>query len=538
VSTQSENEPHEAHSTSGEVARPLARGAPRGSAFDAPRAAAPEAPAAASDGPRSAPAHGARRRRRALGFSAIVCSLMMLASLIMVVWNLQEGSLDNAYTGSRYATIESLVDYGTYYIDHSRYVRTIDKMKVGDHYISSKPPLLGTIGAGVYWVYEHLTGKTIARYEGDVVRTVSFWMGAVPHLIFLIYFYRLCRLLFRRQLSVMVGMAGACFAYLGVGYATLINNHSPAATLTICGLYYAARIRLERDVKAYHWPLAGLILGVLPAIDPPGLAIMAALSVYLFMYDRRKTLTWFLPALLPGVLLHFVLAYQITGSLKLFYFNKELKAFKGFYFKNAGGIDGLKEPKYIYAFNTLLGHHGLFSMTPLYVFGLYELIRSIKVRRLLGVSLVCAVTILGFLGFFIFRTRNYGGWCVGMRWFVPIMPLLLLYFGLWVDRVRLSRPLWTAVLLAFGVSCFNVQDALSCPLQYSVWHNWLENAPNRARVGKTFNLPKPRTPRPKPKAKPPKAPRPPAVPVPAAPAVPPASPPGAGAQPAQPAPAP
>jgi len=514
VSTQSENEPHEPPSTRGDArsAAGLERAAPRGTALDAPRANEPEPPAAEGRAPRAAPAPGPRRRPRALGFSVIACSLMMLASLIMVIWNLQEGSLENAYTGSRYATIESLVDYGTYYIDRSRYVRTIDKMKVGDHYISSKPPLLATIGAGVYWVYENLTGKTIARHEGDVVRTVSFWMGAVPHLIFLIYFYRLCRLLFRRQLSVLVAMAGACFAYLGVGYATLINNHSFAAALTVCGLYYAARIRLERDVKPYHWPLAGFILGVGPAIDPPGLAIMGALALYLFMYDRRKTLVWFLPALLPGVLLHFVLAYQITGSLKLFYFNSELKAFKGFYFKNAGGIDGLKEPKYVYAFNTLLGHHGLFSMTPLYCFGLYELVRSIKVRRLLGVSLVCAGTIVAFLGFFIFRTRNYGGWCVGMRWFVPIMPLLLLYFGLWVDRVRLSRPLWTAVLLAFGVSCFNVQDALSCPLQYSVWHNWLENAPNRGRVGKTFNLPKPRAPRPKPKAKPPKAPKPPAVP--------------------------
>jgi hypothetical protein len=77
-----------------------------------------------------------------------------------------------------------------------------------------------------------------------------------------------------------------------------------------------------------------------------------------------------------------------------------------------------------------------------------------------------------------------------MRWYVPIMPLLLFYFGLWIDRVRITRLLWTLVILAFGVSCFHVQDALSSPFQYSVWHNWLENTPNRGRVGKTFNLPK------------------------------------------------
>jgi hypothetical protein len=433
----------------------------------------------------------------------MVCSLMMVASVFLVVWNLQEGSIENANTGSRYATIESLIDYGTFHIDKSRYIRTVDKYKVGEHFISSKPPTLPTIGAGIYWVHQQLTGKTIARHEGDIVRTVSFFTGGVCHILFLIYFYRLCRLLFRRKLAVMAAMAGASFAYLGVGYATHINELSTAGALAICGLYYAVRIRMGHDVKPWHWPLAGLVLGLLPAIDLPGLAISGAIGLYLFFVDKKRALLWFLPALLPGLLLHLALTYDISGSLKPFYFNSGLKTYKQFYFRNAGGIDGLREPKLLYAFNVLLGHHGLFSMTPLYVFGLYELIRSIKVRRLLAESLVCAVTIAAFLAFFILRTRNYGGWCVGMRWLVPIMPLLLLYFGLWVDRVRLTRPLWALVLLAFSVSCFNVQDALSSPYQYSVWHNWLESAPNRGRVGKTFNLPK-RAPK-KAKARPAKA---------------------------------
>jgi hypothetical protein len=442
----------------------------------------------------------AKRRPRRLGFTFLVCSLMMVASLLMVIWNLQDSSLDNANTGSRYATIESLVDYGTFTIDKSRYVRTIDKYKANGHYISSKPATLPTLGAGVYWVYQKLTGKTIARYEGDVVRTVSFFTGGICHILFLIYFYRLCRLLFRRQLAVIGAMAGASFAYLGVGYATHINELSTAGALGICGLYYAARIRLGRDAKPWHWPLAGFVLGLLPAIDLPGLAITGALSLYLFSYDRKKALLWFLPALVPGVAMHLALTYQISGSLKPFYFNSELKNFKQFYFRQASGIDGLREPKWLYAFNTLLGHHGLFSMTPLYCFGLWELVRSIRRRRLLAESLVVAAAVSAFIGFFIFKSRNYGGWCVGMRWFVPIMPLLLLYFGLWLDRVRLTRLLWALVLLAFSVSCFNVQDALSSPFQFSVWHNWLDGAPNRGRVGKTFNLPK-RAPRPKAKSK-------------------------------------
>jgi hypothetical protein len=421
--------------------------------------------------------------------TCLVCSLMMVASMLLVIWNLQESSLDNANTGSRYATIQSLVDYGTYYIDRSQYVRTIDKYKVGDHYISSKPATLPSIGAGVYWVYKELTGKTIARYEGDVVRTVSFFTGGVCHILFLIYFYRLCRLLFRRQLAVMACMAGACFAYLGVGYATHINELSTAGALAICGLYYAVRIRQQRDSRPWHWPLAGLVLGILPAIDLPGMAITGGIALYLFTYDKKRTLLWFLPALLPGVIVHLSLTYQISNSLTPFYFNSALKTYKQFYFRQPGGIDALREPKWLYAYNTLLGHHGLFSMTPLYFFGAYELVRSFKAGRLVAESLVCAAAIVAFLSFWIWRSRNYGGWCVGMRWYVPIMPLLLLYFGVWIDRVRITRLLWAAVLVAFGVSCFNVQDALSSPFQYSVWHNWLDNAPNRGRVGKTFNLP-------------------------------------------------
>jgi len=64
-------------------------------------------PAPSTDG-RTPKATGARLEE--LSLCAIVCSLLMVASLVMVFWNLQDASLDNAYTASRYATIESLVD--------------------------------------------------------------------------------------------------------------------------------------------------------------------------------------------------------------------------------------------------------------------------------------------------------------------------------------------------------------------------------------------------------------------------------------------
>jgi hypothetical protein len=33
-----------------------------------------------------------------------------------------------------------------------------------------------------------------------------------------------------------------------------------------------------------------------------------------------------------------------------------------------------------------------------------------------------------------------------------------------------------------------VQDGLSSPFQFSVWHNWIEGRPNRSRIGDKMNL--------------------------------------------------
>jgi hypothetical protein len=245
---------------------------------------------AGADSIAGAPPRAGSVRFAELGLVPALSALMMCVSMIMVVWNLQESSLDNANTGSRYATIEALVDHHTYHIDRTHYTFTVDKYNVGEHFISSKPPTLATIGAGVYWVYQQLTGKTIGRNEGDVVRLVSFFTGGVGHLLFLVYFYRLCRMLLKRELAILACMAGASFAYLGVAYATHINNHSTGAALAVCGLYYAIRIRQGDGARPRHWLAAGVVLGLLPAIDPGGLGLSGLLGLYLLTYDWKKTL--------------------------------------------------------------------------------------------------------------------------------------------------------------------------------------------------------------------------------------------------------
>lgn len=462
-----------------------------------------------------------------------VVMLICAASLVMVLWNMQTRSIENANTGSRYATIESLVDYGTYNIDASRYSRTPDKVRARNHWVSSKPPLLPTYGAGVYWVIKKVTGYTIAEHEGIVVWTVGMFTGWLSHLVFLIYFYKLACLLLRRQLAIIVGMAAAGFAYLGVAYATAINNHSVGGALQVAGFYYAFLARTGRG-KRGSWVASGLLLGVLPSFDLPSLALTGITGLYLLTKDWKRTLFIFLPAALPGIASEVVLAHVATGSWLPAYADASLKSYAGNLWRTAKtGIEALHERKTVYAFNMLLGHHGLFSMTPIFFFSLYEFFRRIIMRdRFRGEILVWMATLGAFLTFYIRSTNNYGGWDVGMRWLVPAMPWLVMLFAMWLDRGRIGRFKQIAVLVTFLVSAYNVQDGLSSPFQFSVWHNFLEDAPNRDRLGPTWNLATPVAKRrPPPRRPPPAPPRPAPVPPPAA-ALPPASP-----QPLIPAPA-
>ena len=47
----------------------------------------------------------------------ILCAFLIALSSIAVLWNLQDTSLRNMNTASRYGTIEALVDHGNFYLD-------------------------------------------------------------------------------------------------------------------------------------------------------------------------------------------------------------------------------------------------------------------------------------------------------------------------------------------------------------------------------------------------------------------------------------
>ena len=127
-----------------------------------------------------------------------------------------------------------------------------------------------------------------------------------------------------------------------------------------------------------------------------------------------------------------------------------------------------------YLFNLTLGHHGVFSLTPIWflsIFGVLILCVSPRYRlRLLG----CAILIISIvvIGFYVTRPeidRNYGGYCCAPRWLFWLIPMWLLAMIPALDTMSESRGMRFVALLLLAISIGAAFYAWSNP-----WvHPWI-----------------------------------------------------------------
>lgn len=376
---------------------------------------------------------------------------------------------------SRYATIDSLVHRGTYVIDGSRYVTTIDKIKYRGHFLSSKPPMLSTLMAGPYWAWVRLTGRTFDSAERATLLFLHLVGAGLPHVVLMVYLYLL---LARWGLSA-AAQAGAflafAFSYLGLGYATTLNNHTVAALALTAALYHGYRAQKAPRAGPTHWLAAGMWAGLAPTLELWAVLFCVGLMALLFRRDWRRTLTLFIPAALPWLVLQVGLTYAILGSFRPAYLRPELYQYPGAYWMNATGIDAVREPKPVYLFHMLLGHHGLFAMTPVFLLSIWGAWRRARrSREMTWDVLFILVPFVGCVTLLTVKTRNYGGMCMGMRWLLFAMPLLFLFVGDWLHHLKHRAWSCLAALLVF-IGAFHVTAALRGPYRawnIAPWHQW------------------------------------------------------------------
>src|SRR3972149_8663552 len=83
--------------------------------------------------------------RSSMGLVLVVACLLVWAALTKVhTHSWQEES--------RMATVQALVEQGTFVIDHTEFNRTGDKVFVDGHFYSDKTPILSVAAAGVHFI--------------------------------------------------------------------------------------------------------------------------------------------------------------------------------------------------------------------------------------------------------------------------------------------------------------------------------------------------------------------------------------------------
>ncbi|MBQ4106405.1 MAG: hypothetical protein IJC73_02360 [Lentisphaeria bacterium] len=335
---------------------------------------------------------------------------------------------------SRMAAVQAMIDHGETSIDNSCF-RTVDKGTANGRYYSDKPPLLTFGMAGLYAV---LRGAGLS-FENHYALTV-YLFNLCNGLFYNLWIVGLAWLLMRRRhcpptLAVILAFL-SLFSTLAWSYSVSISNHLPAAVILL-GLALLLEQRLPAANRA---AAAGLLTGVLFNLELVlGVAFFPAVLLWLWLCrsDRRNMLRAATVFLLAGPLLFAGTNFIHHGSPLPLYLSTHHPDLTG---KNY----------FSYAFHVLFGFEGFFLYTPALLF----LAAALPFRRsdaphtpeparnamLAGSALALLIYLAG--------TSDFGGWCYGFRFLVPLAPLLFLYAA---DAVRQRRKRWLAVL--FAVAC-------------------------------------------------------------------------------------
>ncbi|MEK6236598.1 MAG: hypothetical protein N2C14_17965 [Planctomycetales bacterium] len=397
-------------------------------------------------------------------------------------WRQQRPFL-SANDRSRWCTIRALVEKGTYSIDEIESQPgwdTIDKVYHKQvfpegRFYSSKPPLFPTLLAGEYYVIHKLTGATLGTHPHAIGRLMLITTNVIP---LIIVFYLLAHWVERfgtTDWGRIFVMACAAMGTFLTTFAVTLNNHLPAVDSAAIALAAAIPVWLDNDKSWGRFAVAGLFAAFVAANELPALSFFCLLGLVMFWKSPGKTMAFGVPAALVVIVAVFATNYVAHNDLKPPYAHRtpgeNWYDYPGSHWKteNRGGIDRGEKSKAVYALHALVGGHGIFSLTPIWILS-FAGMGALKFRRehpLRPIAIFTAILTLVCLLFYLNRPvidRNYGGMTSGFRWmfwFAPMWLLTMIPAADYCSRKKSLRIL-AGVFLALSV--------LSA--SYPTWNPW------------------------------------------------------------------
>jgi hypothetical protein len=406
------------------------------------------------------------------------------------------------------------------------------------HYYSSKPALLPTLIAGLLYPARQLTGVPLDRVvlqereprwsqkadpnspggvKGVLERPVepAKWpayifyfepvlilLNIVPFGVFLALYARRLDRQASSDWAWFYCLTAAAFGTYLLPFTQTLNNHTVAAFSALFALYPFVRIWDDGEPSAWRFAAVGFFASFAAVNELPAAAFLVLIACLLLVRFPRQTLIAFLPAALLPLAAFLAAQYAALGEFRLAYeeFGSEAYLYEGSLWKTPLELDSLNLPwmdpaeaarrglvgeSYAtYLFHMTFGHHGFWSLTPVFVLSLTGLVRLLFQngpftvlrtggRPLAAVAWMTLVLTAVVLAFYTWtpKARNYGGSTQGLRWLFWLIPfwLLLLPAGVGRGSGRFARGL---ALLLLGFSVLSVGYALRNPWS----HPWILDA--------------------------------------------------------------
>ncbi len=384
-------------------------------------------------------------RRFAMLLIVVVASAMSFTQIV------QSTPLQSANDRSRWETVWSLVERGTFQIDEIDAAPgwgTIDKVRHEGHFYSSKPPLQSTLVAGVYWCVKRLTGWNLTDNTAEVSRLILLIVNWLPQVLSLIVIAMLVERYARRDFGKLFVLVVASWATLLGPFTSSLNNHSPAAICVVLAMYPLMRVITDGEHRKRFFALAGFFAAVTFTFELPAALLVVVFGALLLKVDPKRTLAVFVPAALIPIIAYVALNCVVTGSLSPFYSSygsdKYVYEHEGVpsYWSNPQGLDRNLDSSLMYFVHCTIGHHGLLSLTPVWLLTLIGWLGwrrwtecRLRTMLIVGAGLTAVV-----FGFYLtrFQNYNYGGNSIALRWMLWLSPLWLLamipVFDAWGSR--------------------------------------------------------------------------------------------------------
>ncbi|MBC8356687.1 MAG: hypothetical protein H8E66_32325 [Planctomycetes bacterium] len=504
----------------------------------------------------------AQLRRFVYTLLIVTSAATMVGRIMSVESKSGKTAMLSANDRSRWCTIRSLVDHGTYEIDDVIRRKTdwytIDMVRHQgsdgrEHYYSSKPPLLPTLLAGEYWLIKSVAGVTLTDGPFYVARVMLMLSNVLPMVLYFVVLAWIVESLGADNWSKLFVMTCATWGTFLTTFAVTLNNHLPGAISVLLATYAAIRILHHDDLRVRWFVMAGLFSAFAVANELPSLALFAMYGIVFVWKAPKQTLATFVPAASVVAIAFFASTYvghqsfrppyahRADGPIVAEVFDKsslsvteidlplvtdglqdvgiEISAnatfvptlknnrwmlwdpetenryailrtagfievrewdswyeYEGSYWTpgNKAGVDKGEPSRAVYAFHALLGHHGVFSLTPIWLLSVVGIgcwlrrgPRSLQAFALmvLALTLVCIV-------FYIMRPekdRNYGGVSCGFRWLFWFTPLWLICMLPATDLIAKHRGWRTAAIASLIISIFSATYASMNPWS----HPWI-----------------------------------------------------------------